>query len=631
MATINSYSSISAKTGIGGLVSGMDIDELVKNLSATSRQKLFKQEQALQKLQWKQTAYRSVSTGLKEFQTNYLDLLSKTNFRSASFFNNVKASTASTAISVSTSAGSAEGKMVVNKITQLATNQSITSGNSVSKGISLTEPANVADLEGKFISLTLDGKVKTITFDDAFVAEAADKGFKVALQNVLDKTFGTYKVGEGPEESHVKVVENGGTLSLEAPGSNLMVNAIGGENEALGTLQLDGGSSNVLKTYSPLMSLNIEGLNPVGTEEPKAYRFTINGEKFEFKTTDSLSTVMSRINSNEKAGVTIAYSALTDKFTVTAKESGAGQNILIEDGHDGEGEAGGNLMKALGLTASTSVEKEKGQNAILEVNGQQIVRSSNRVEVDGVIINLKETTTQPITIELKRDSSSLMDPIKKFVDDYNAMMDLMHGLTNEKVNSKYGPLSEEQKAEMSEKEIENWEAMAKSGLLRNDRILQDISTKFQTLMSSTFVNGVSLHNIGIESAGYGANGKLKINEDKLTKALEEKGAEISALFTSEDGIGNKLNDVINGAIKTSGAQGQRGTLVEAAGIEATRSDTENAIYDTIERTNKLIARLKLQLASEESRLWARFTAMETAISRLNNQSAMLMQFSGNTM
>ncbi|MGI6728230.1 MAG: hypothetical protein ACOX4P_06755 [Anaerovoracaceae bacterium] len=50
MSTIDSLSSLSAKTGIGGLVSGMDIDELVKSLTATSRNKVTKQQQKVQKL-----------------------------------------------------------------------------------------------------------------------------------------------------------------------------------------------------------------------------------------------------------------------------------------------------------------------------------------------------------------------------------------------------------------------------------------------------------------------------------------------------------------------------------------------------------------------------------------------------
>ncbi|MFA5636747.1 MAG: flagellar cap protein FliD N-terminal domain-containing protein, partial [Anaerovoracaceae bacterium] len=100
MTTISSLSSLTAKTGIGGLVSGMDIDDLVKSLTATSRQKILLQQQKVQKLEWKQTAYRSVTTALSEFQSSYLDVLSSTNFRSTSFFNTVKAASSSPEVSV---------------------------------------------------------------------------------------------------------------------------------------------------------------------------------------------------------------------------------------------------------------------------------------------------------------------------------------------------------------------------------------------------------------------------------------------------------------------------------------------------------------------------------------------------
>jgi hypothetical protein len=243
---------------------------------------------------------------------------------------------------------------------------------------------------------------------------------------------------------------------------------------------------------------------------------------------------------------------------------------------------------------------------------------------------LKERVEEfTLEITMKEDATSLLEPIKKFVEDYNAMMDLMNGLVKEKVYRDFPPLSDEQKNEMSEKEIEKWEEKAKSGVLRGDRTLQSIATKLQTTLSGLSVEGFSLYSLGITSAGYQENGKLKIDEKKLTKALETNGAEIRALFTSENGLGSEINNIINEAVKTSGPKGQRGSLIEMAGLPSTRSDTENSIHDTIERTNKIIETLKTRLTAEESRLWKSFTAMENAIQQLNVQSSILMQFSGN--
>ncbi|MDD4121419.1 MAG: flagellar cap protein FliD N-terminal domain-containing protein [Eubacteriales bacterium] len=126
MVSVNSSTSASttslltAKTGIGGLVSGMDIDELVESLSSSSRQKILKQQQNVQKLEWKQTAYRSVTTALKEFQGKYLDVLSKTNFRSESFFNTLNAVSSSDKIKVDAASGASAGSITINSVTKLA-------------------------------------------------------------------------------------------------------------------------------------------------------------------------------------------------------------------------------------------------------------------------------------------------------------------------------------------------------------------------------------------------------------------------------------------------------------------------------------------------------------------------------
>jgi flagellar hook-associated protein 2 len=150
------------------------------------------------------------------------------------------------------------------------------------------------------------------------------------------------------------------------------------------------------------------------------------------------------------------------------------------------------------------------------------------------------------------------------------------------------------------------------------------------IVAGLSVNGTSLYSMGISSAGYTENGKLEIDETKLKEALQTKSSDIRALFTSADGIGNALNEVITKATKTSGVKGSRGTLVEVAGVDSTMSDTENSIYEQIKRINKNVSTLQSRLTREETRLWNKFTAMETALQRLNSQSSILSQFSSNS-
>jgi flagellar hook-associated protein 2 len=620
MNSINPLNSISAKTGIGGLVSGMDIDELVQSLTAASREKIVKQQQSLQLLEWKQDGYRTVIEALREFQSSYLDLLSASNFRSAGFFNTVKAVTESSAVSVTTTGQSSEGSIAIENIIQLATNQTIQSKEGVTRGLSasLTVDDISAFLDAigeapRHIAINLDGRVKTVTFDQDFANKVEVDGLEQALQSAIDDAFGI----KHEDDRIIKVSFIDDLLSIEAKGSQLTLNALGEDTDILEMLGFESGQTNKLSLNSPIKySSFAKELTPGlgGT-----YQFTINSVEFKFSEMDSISAMIHKINTSD-AGVRISYSSISDTFSLVADESGIGENIVIE-------ETEGNLMEVLGLKGE-GASVTYGKNALLTVEGQLISRSSNSVNIGGVIIDLLKTSEDPVVITMRNDPTTLMEPIKKFVEDYNTMIDLINGLVKENVYRDFPPLSEAQKEEMSEKQIEKWEEKAKSGVLRGDSILRGLASKLQTVMMNSVEGvGISLHQMGITSAGYQENGKLKIDENKLEEALKTKSAEISKFFTSENGLANKINDLITSYTKTSGVKGQRGILIDVAGLKSTSSESENSIFDRMKRINDTIRLLQERLKNEESRLWRQFTAMETAIQRLNEQSLMLMQFS----
>ncbi|WP_026394864.1 flagellar filament capping protein FliD [Acetobacterium malicum] len=625
-SSTSTLSTLSAKTGMAGLVSGLDTDSLVESLTSASRSKITKQEQNIQKLEWKQTSYRNVSKILKEFQSKYLDVLSTTNFRSAAMFSSVSATSSSTKVAASTTSAASAGSITINAITQLATNQTIKSDEGVSKPLSGT--LNQASLltgidvtNSKSFLMKLDGTVKTITLDQAFVNAVGGSSFKEALQAKITTAFGK-KDATNPL---VEVDLAGDQLSFNATeGSTLSIHALNDDTATLGYLGLEDKQSNKMTT-----SMSLEDLKFTNALVPGAdgkVKLTINSIDFEFAKTESLSSVMSKINASE-AGVNLTYSSISDQFTMTAKNSGAGDNINIT-----ETPGNGNLMTALGLTTGvggTGATETLGKNAILSVNGKEIIRTSNTVDVDGVKLELKELSADAITVTSKADATSLKEKITNFVNDYNSMIETMNKLVKEDYDAKYPPLTEEQKADMSEKEIEAWEKKAKVGLLRSDPLIKGIASQMQTMIYGSAVKGgISLYDLGITSAGYAENGKLKIDEDKLTEAIETKGNAIQELFTTADtGLAQQLNNIINSAAKTSGVKGTRGSLIEMAGYDSTLSNTENSIYDNITKTNKSINDLKTKLKDQETYYWNKFSALETALQQLNNQSSILTQFS----
>ena len=622
-SSTSSSSTSSVSSGIGGLVSGMDTDALVASLTSSSKEQIAKQEQNVQKLEWKQDAYRSVISAMSDFQNNYLDVLSTTNFGSESFFNTVKATSSSTDISVSTSGDSYEGSFKINSITQLATAETIKSSSAVTKDVISTNKstdiaASIASLSGKSISLTLDGKVKTITIDAAFIATAQDTsptgGLGNALQNAIDDAFGF----TGSSDRVITVsTDSNDYINLTATGSTLKIGAVNKDTATLSALGLTDGQSNKLLTTTAIGSLSTN----TAISSVDAFQFSINGTNFQFSKDISLSKMITQINSSN-AGVTLSYSSIDDTFTMTADSTGAGDNIVIS-------ESSGNIMTALGLTTAGSASVTAGKNAILTVDGQQITRSSNNVTINGVTVKLNKETSSPMTVTTTADNSTLKDSIKKFVEDYNTMIDLVNTYINEESDSDYPPLTDAQKEKMTDSEIEKWEKKAKAGMLRGDSTLRSIASKLQqTMYGSAVKGGISLIDLGITSAGYDENGKLKIDEDKLTKALSTKSSsEIGELFAADTGLSSKIDKVIESAVKTSGAQGSRGTLVEMAGVKDTISATQNSIYKQLTTMGDLIDNLNDRLSAQESRLWSKFTAMETALNSLNAQSSMLTSFS----
>jgi flagellar hook-associated protein 2 len=676
--SVGSITGLTTKTGIGGLASGMSTDELIEKMTALSRQRITQQEQSVQKLLWKQDAYRSVTKSLMEFRTKYLDILSPTNFKSSSLFSTIRASVdeSVTAFTATAAAGAASGSMYVNKIEQLATSYTYTSADAVSKPLEGSFDAaaalaamDVDDIKAgnsfRTFSVTLDGQQKTIFINKEFF-EAADAhvaatpgatdfdGVQYALQNAMDLAFNGKSTADleaaDPTLATRRVTVNyedasGGQGYVKfstAASSRLTVNATSSSSRDLQTLELFGlsdGQSNRLNLDTELKNLGSSlagGLAAPANGDGK-YIFNINGAIIEARETESLRSLMDKVNSS-KAGVTMSYSELTDKFTITAKETGSAATHYIA-----ETTGGGNIMAALGLgnQAGSNTVFTAGQNAVAYINGQRVERSTNDFTVDNVRFSLKETydpnsyvpgtsaNTTGAEISLRSDPDDLFNAIKGFVEDYNTMIDFMKNLTKEKAYSDYEPLTDAQRAEMTEGQIKQWEEKAKSGILLNDSLVNKIANNLQNTLLST-VNGFGLFSLGIQSSGWQDNGKLKIaDESALKEILNTRSDEVRNLFTNAtNGIAVKMDKILDDAVKTNGVQGARGSLVEMAGYLGTRSDTENTINDQISSYNTRIDSFKLQLQQEESRLWAQFTAMETALSKLNNQNSILSQYLG---
>lgn len=669
MASVNSTSNTNSifnlygikNNGIGGLASGLDTDSLVEQLTAGTRSKISTQGQKKTLLQWQQTAYRSVATTLRAFQSSRLKASGGDSYIGFNaFFNTYKVTSSSNKISAKESATSAGGSVKIDSILQLASAEKLTSNNTGSITGTKEFDISTVNLNTKF-HISLDGGAKKVidlsSLKDTSWTDADD--LKQAIQSIVDQAVGTRKTvdadgkpivtGTGADgkpiyqqESIVEVSLLDGSepgkykLNLSAESNKI---AIVPENDRTvannTTFGLTDGMSNRINISKSVAEVfGVSG----------NISFTINGEKIEVKGTDSVATMMSKITNNTKAGVKMSYSNTTGQFTLEADKTGAGQNIVLGDDSKG-------LLTAIFGAEGTGHTRTAGTNAEIVVDGKVISQASNTFDLNGIAFEINELTKDgddPIRLTSAHDVDGLVGKIKGFVDEYNVLIESLNNLINEaKSTGNYPPLSDEQKAQMTDEQIKTWETEAKKGLLRNDSTLRSIVNDLRTTMNKKVeAAGLSLYDIGIEvqsytdstysdgSFNYSKAGKLVVKEDRLRAAIEQNPDGVRLLFTDqEEGIAVSLSKAVDNAVSTervSNTSGssyvRRGSLVRLAGAEGLIGNDTNTISSKIDQIDKYITTLKSRLEKEYSRHWARFSALETAIQRLNAQSSALTDF-----
>ena len=388
------------------------------------------------------------------------------------------------------------------------------------------------------------------------------------------------------------------------------------------------GTASQVSTSSKLSEL---GLEP---DENGNYNFSINGVSFSFGGDTTISEMMKKVNASE-AGVKMSYTTLTNQFIITANEYGTGVDIDFEDGDQG-------LLSALGFGKNRAEgigTFTEGTNTNLEINGVEVETSSNSYTVDGTTFTFTQAAEgQEFTNEVGRDYSKAIDTIKQFVEDYNKLIDDIYGYVDEEPNGDYYFLTDDDIDEMglSESQQNKWEKMAQKGLLYRDSTLTDIMSKLRTALYSSVdaADGtkVGLYTLGITtSSDYSNHGKLVFDDTKDFEALFEKYAdEITELFSNtENGIAYKIDTIIDNATRTTGGPGERGSLVDKAGVAGTSSATSNALYNKIKSLQDVIASLQRRYEQQQDRYWKIYGNMETMLGNLNSQTSYINQLLGN--
>lgn len=288
------------------------------------------------------------------------------------------------------------------------------------------------------------------------------------------------------------------------------------------------------------------------------------------------------------------------------------------------------------------IERTKGQNAKYTVEGANIVSLSNEVFHGGLQVTLKEASDKEIKIESKTNTKELFEKIKTFIEDYNDIINTINDKLNEK-SSGLDPLTEEERKALSKDEVEKYEEKAKKGLLRNDQMLTSLVYEMRNVFISKVDGaGIAMNEIGISTGDWKDKGKLKIDETKLKNSIENKYDNVVALFTknsdinytefsrrkertAELGVSSKLDDIMKNYTRvTRDSKGNKGSIVDKAGVLNDASQATSSMSKTILNYDKKLFDLQKKLAEKEETYYRRFAAMERALAEMQSQTAQLL-------
>jgi len=284
-----------------------------------------------------------------------------------------------------------------------------------------------------------------------------------------------------------------------------------------------------------------------------------------------------------------------------------------------------------------------GTDAIISFNGTEVYRSSNTFTIEGLTLELNKTSKvildefgtvvgyEETVVSTSRDLDAIVETMKNFVNDYNAMLDKLNGYLDEESNyRKYLPLTDEQKKEMSEREIELWEEKAKQGLVRNDPYISSFLSQIRTILYTKPEGcNVGLYNIGIETMSWQNKGKLEFDETAFRNALATNAEDIKRLFTdSKEGLAVLITKAVNETARLSVAS--PGMLVALAGAKGWKgNEKNNTLFYQLQSIESRLKELNNRYEKERQRYWNQFNEMEKMISYYTWQSSMISStFSG---
>lgn len=661
-----------------GLTSGLDTESIISQLVDAHKTQVDNEKKKQTKLEWKKEAWSNLNSKLYNFYTGALS-----NFKSSGTYN-VKSvsSNVSGKVSFTTSNNAAKGTHSLS-VRQVATSAYLT-GSKVASTTSGKTSFVPPTADNEALGNIVDSSGNSVDFSgNSFSVSYMDNGSEVTKQITLDSFDSTQTIADVVDNLNAKLSENGIDLTASydgAKGGFSFENTSATRNEETSTyeggisytmkttgtevnklgigsssmvvsskstsdidcLKTTSGAVNVVKTDTTANGYATDAntkLVDLGVTSGTTFNITVNGEEKSF-TTNSSTTLSGLAAQFSKLGVSASYDATQGRFFVNSTDTGVDKDFRITSSNDA-------ALGALGLDISNGAIKTEASDAVIMYNGAEFKQASNAFSINGLNFTAMDTTAtkvvgedgsvtykdeQPMTITVGIDSQAVYDSVKNFVTEYNALIKEMNTLYSAKNVSDYEPLTDDEKKSMSDDEVEKWETKIKDSLLRRDDTISNLLSSMRSTLNKsvevTLSDGTTkkyaLSSFGINTGVYTENGLLHINGDKSDSSVSEEDDKLMAAIMSDpeavmqtlSGLGSEMYKNFQKAMSTS----------EISSALTFYNDKQ---YDTdIKNMKDSITKLQDKLTAEEDRYYDQFSAMESAMSKLNSQQSYLSQLIG---
>jgi flagellar hook-associated protein 2 len=668
---------------VTGLATGMDMDQLVKDSMKPYRMKIDVQKQQKDIIEIKQQLYRDLINDSRELYNKYFDVAKTDSLLLSKNWSTVKfQSSNENVLTVTGGSDVKPGNYTVTGTSASAAKAVVTAG--ISKDDKLVINGKEFTLKGdteKSRAENLNKELKeaginvAVKYSDFAGTEAGNQSGFIFESTVLGKdstfTIGGTNIAVGTIETGIDATaatvtgftiddlkNAGGKLSINGeeiviPMSDTNVNE---DIEKLLQSKLkeknlsakvdDSGnitfSSTILgsKIEDPNIKINGSGgqfnlgidgtytTNTLDINAIKGEKISINGNVIDLskaelgKELEYLNEMLKKQNTNITAKVDENDSS---KIVLTSNRAGADSKVDVGILN------GGTMPSSQGTDAAITIKDGKG--GVYNHTG-----NSNSVTLDGITFKFTgEIPTEGITVTGKNDITEIKDKLVNFISDYNKLMEKLNTATMEKRNKNYVPLTEEQKKGMSETEIKLWNEKVTKGQLYKDSDISRIANTMKSAMRG-LVDGAdgNLEKFGIKpTADYKGtkNGTFIIDEEKLTKTLEENSEGLMKFFTNtptsvegisdqdkynSTGVAQRLKSILyNETVTTSSV------LIKKAGIEGSATITNNELTKSIEKYERKMKDMEIDFARREQQLYSKWATIESIMNKLNSQQSYL--------